>query len=108
MIYVKTREFILSPNNPYFFSGTKARGIGSQHTPEKHVWPISIAIAALTSVNSEDRSRAVDLLESTDAGTGFMHESFNVNDESVFTREWFSWSDMTYVDLVLSSVNYHA
>ena len=107
-IYVKTREFILSPNNPYFFSGTKARGIGSQHTPEKHVWPISIAIAALTSVNSEDRSRAVDLLESTDAGTGFMHESFNVNDESVFTREWFSWSDMTYVDLVLSSVNYHA
>jgi meiotically up-regulated gene 157 (Mug157) protein len=72
------------------------------------VWPISIAIAALTSVNSEDRSRAVDLLESTDAGTGFMHESFNVNDESVFTREWFSWSDMTYVDLVLSSVNYHA
>jgi len=107
-IYVKTREFILSPNNPYFFSGTKARGIGSQHTPEKHVWPISIAIAALTSVNSEDRSRAADLLESTDAGTGFMHESFNVNDESVFTREWFSWSDMTYVDLVLSSVNYHA
>ena len=35
-----------------------------------------------------------------------MHESFNVDDDMQFTREWFSWSDMTYVDLVLESVDY--
>jgi len=46
------------------------------------------------------------LLERNDAGTGKMHESFHVNDDRIFTREWFSWSDMTYVDLVLASVNY--
>ena len=105
-LYLRTREFVLSRQNPYFFSGTKAAGVGSQHTPKDHVWPIAIAIAALTSTQIEDRIKALDLLEATDAGTGFMHESFNVNDDSIFTREWFSWSDMTYVDLVLSSVQY--
>jgi meiotically up-regulated gene 157 (Mug157) protein len=105
-LYLSTREFVLSRQNPYFFSGTKAAGVGSQHTPKDHVWPIAIAITALTSTQIEDRIKALDLLEATDAGTGFMHESFNVNDDSIFTREWFSWSDMTYVDLVLSSVKY--
>jgi hypothetical protein len=81
-------------------------GVGSQHTPKDHVWPIAIAITALTSTQIEDRIKALDLLEATDAGTGFMHESFNINDDYIFTREWFSWSDMTYVDLVLSSVKY--
>ena len=104
--YLQTREFILSKKNPYFFSGTKAMGIGSQHTPANHVWPIAIAVEALTSINKDDRAKALDLLENTDAGTGFMHESFNVNDDSQFSREWFSWSDMTYVDLVLESVDY--
>ncbi len=104
--YLQTREFILSKKNPYFFSGTKAMGIGSQHTPANHVWPIAIAVEALTSINKDDRAKALDLLENTDAGTGFMHESFNVDDDSQFTREWFSWSDMTYVDLVLESVDY--
>jgi meiotically up-regulated gene 157 (Mug157) protein len=105
-LYLSTREFVLSRQNPYFFSGTKAAGVGSQHTPKDHVWPIAIAITALTTTQIEDRIEALDLLEATDAGTGFMHESFNVNDDSIFTREWFSWSDMTYVDLVLSSVKY--
>jgi meiotically up-regulated gene 157 (Mug157) protein len=104
--YLQTREFILSKKNPYFFSGTKAMGIGSQHTPANHVWPIAISLEALTSINKDDRAKALDLLENTDAGTGFMHESFNVDDDSQFTREWFSWSDMTYVDLVLESVDY--
>jgi meiotically up-regulated gene 157 (Mug157) protein len=105
-LYLSTREFVLSRQNPYFFSGTKAAGVGSQHTPKDHVWPIAIAITALTSTQIEDRIKALDLLEATDAGTGFMHESFNINDDYIFTREWFSWSDMTYVDLVLSSVKY--
>ena len=102
--YLRTREFILSDKNPYYFSGKRAAGIGSQHTPKNYVWPIAIAIAALTSTQKEERKEALNLLEATDAGTGFMHESFDVDDDRSFTREWFSWSDMTYVDLVLSSI----
>lgn len=105
-IYLKTREFLLSSKNPYFFAGSEAVGIGSQHTPPNFVWPIAIAMEALTSQSISTKQNALEILERTDAGTGFMHESFNVNDSSSFTREWFSWSDMTYIELVLETVGY--
>ena len=104
--YQKTRAFVLSEANPYFFSGASVEGVGSQHTPPNHVWPISIAMEALTSNDLGKQLRALETLEATDAGTGRMHESFHVDNPSKFTREWFSWSDMTYVDLTLKSVGY--
>lgn len=105
--YQKSRALVLSEQNPYFFSGTHARGVGSQHTPRGHVWPIAIAIEALTSRDSSKHLAALETLEKTDAGTGRMHESFHVDNPATFTRDWFSWSDMTYVDLALTSVGYH-
>jgi len=104
--YQKTRAFVLSEENPYFFRGVSAAGVGSQHTPTRHVWPIAIAIEALTSNDVHKQQRALEILEATDAGTGRMHESFHVDNPSIFSREWFSWSDMTYVDLVLTSAGY--
>jgi meiotically up-regulated gene 157 (Mug157) protein len=104
-IYLKTRQFLLSNANPYYFSGERAKGIGSQHTPDKHVWPIAMAVEALTSFDRNKQNETIDKLEETDASTGRMHESFHVDDETRFTREWFSWADMTYVDLVLTSID---
>ena len=106
--YKATREFILSGNNPYYFSGTKAAGIGSQHTPTGFVWPIALAVQALTDSSISNKLDTLDLLEQTDGGTGSMHESFNVSNDKDFTRSWFSWADMTYVQLVLNSVNYQS
>lgn len=102
-IYQNTRAFILSENNPYYFKGLIAHGVGSQHTPTQHVWPIAIAIEGLTSEDSSLQLSSLDMLESTDAKTGSMHESFHVDDDAIFTREWFSWADMTYLDLVISA-----
>jgi meiotically up-regulated gene 157 (Mug157) protein len=104
--YQKTRAFVLSEENPYFFSGARVEGVGSQHTPPNHVWPIAIAMEALTLNDLGKQLRALETLEVNDAGTGRMHESFHVDNPATFTREWFSWSDMTYVDLVLASVGY--
>ena len=106
--YKATREFILSGKNPYYFSGTKAAGIGSQHTPTGFVWPIALAVQALTDSSISNKLDTLDLLEQTDGGTGSMHESFNVSNDKDFTRSWFSWADMTYVQLVLNSVNYQS
>jgi meiotically up-regulated gene 157 (Mug157) protein len=106
--YRSTREFILSFKNPYYFSGIKASGIGSQHTPSGFVWPIALAVHALTDPSVSSKLSTLDLLEETDAGTGSMHEAFNVDDDKDFTRSWFSWADMTYVQLVLDSVNYQS
>jgi meiotically up-regulated gene 157 (Mug157) protein len=107
-IYKATREFILSAKNPYYFSGTKVAGIGSQHTPARFVWPIALAVQALTDPSISKKLETLDLLEHTDGGTGSMHESFNADDDRDFTRSWFSWADMTYVQLVLDSVNYQS
>jgi hypothetical protein len=107
-IYAATRDFILSQKNPYFFRGIKAAGIGSQHTPVNYVWPIAIAVEALTDPSIEKKLQTLEILESVDAGTGNMHEAFNVDNPDEFTRPWFSWADMTYVQLVIASVNYQA
>ena len=104
--YEKTRAFVLSSANPYFYEGSISSGVGSQHTPARHVWPIALAIQALTSNEQPFALEMLELLEINDAKTGRMHESFHVDDDSIFTRDWFSWSDMTYVDLVLQSVGY--
>ena len=107
-VYRNSREFILSSSNPYFFSGIRASGVGSQHTPKNHVWPIAMSVEALTSPSSEKKLKTLDILETTDAGTGNMHEAFNVDRPEEFSRAWFSWADMTYVQLVLDSVGYQA
>ena len=107
-VYLATREFILSNKNPYFFSGSKATGIGSQHTPHNYVWPIALAVEALTAPSIERKLETLEILENTDAGTGNMHEAFNVDNPEEFTRPWFSWADMMYVELVLDSVNYQS
>ena len=41
----------------------------------------------------------------TDAGKGFMHESFHKDDASVFTREWFAWQNTLFGELILKIVN---
>jgi len=107
-VYRNTREFILSYSNPYFFSGSKAAGIGSQHTPANHVWPIAMSVEALTSPSKDRKLKTLDILEATDAGTGNMHEAFHVDRPEEFSRAWFSWADMTYVQLVLDSVGYQS
>ena len=34
-----TRRFLLSENNPYYFTGKFGAGIGSQHTRKGYIWP---------------------------------------------------------------------
>ena len=45
------------------------------------------------------------MLMDTDAGTGFMHESFNKNDPKNFTRAWFAWQNTLFGELILKLVN---
>jgi len=104
--YQRTRDRILSDQNPYFFAGTYASGIGSQHTPDGHIWPIAIATAGLTSGSKSEQEFALGVLEATDAGTGLMHESFDKDDPKTFTRSWFSWADAMYLELLLTVYGY--
>lgn len=100
-LYLATRAFVLSPDNPTYLVGTAARGLGSPHTPPDHIWPIGLALEGLTTSDDAERARLLDTLLATDAGTGSTHESFHKDDPARFTRDWFSWADAMFCELVL-------
>ncbi|HCQ5083797.1 TPA: glycoside hydrolase family 125 protein [Listeria innocua] len=100
-IYQNTRKFILSKSNPYYFEGELAKGIGSPHTPAGYIWPIGLAIQGLTANDESEKLEILQMLLRTDAGTGLMHESFHPDHPEDFTREWFSWANMMFCELIL-------
>lgn len=100
-LYRQTRGYILSENNPFYFKGTAGDGIGSPHTLTDTIWPISITMRALTSTDDSEIKHCLQMLQKSNAGTGFMHESFHKNDVKNFTRKWFAWSNTLFGELVL-------
>jgi len=100
-VYLKTRQTLLSKENPYYYEGKYARGIGSSHTPEDYVWPIALAMEGMTTNDKSEKERILNHLVETDAGTHLMHEGFDVNNPQNYTREWFSWANMMFCELVM-------
>ncbi|MFI3084950.1 glycoside hydrolase family 125 protein [Streptococcus sp. 2020WUSS089] len=100
-IYLATRRTILSQENPYYYEGDYAAGLGSSHTFYRYIWPIALAIQGLTTDDKEEKARLLDTMVACDGGTGLMHESFHVDDPTLYSREWFSWANMMFCELVL-------
>jgi len=99
-LYLATRKQILSQNNPFYYSGEYLTGIGSPHTPKEHVWPIALAMEGLTTQDLPEIKTKIDLIGATDADTNQCHEGVFVDDPHQYTREWFSWSNMTFCQLI--------
>ncbi len=104
-IYQNTRRFVWSKSNPYFFSGKAGEGIGGPHVGYEMAWPMSILMKAFTSKDDSEIKECVKMLMETDAGTGFIHESFNVNDSTNFTRPWFAWQNTLFGELIIKLVD---
>lgn len=104
-VYLNTRRFILSKDNPHHHEGKLAKGIGSPHTPSGYIWPISLSMQGLTAIDDDEILKVVDMLAATDAGTGFMHESFHPDDPANFTRDWFAWSNSLFSELILKKID---
>ena len=104
-IYRNTRKFVLSDSNPYFFKGKAGEGIGGPHIGYDMIWPMSIMMRAFTSLDDAEIQNCMVSLMNTDAGTGFIHESFNKDDPKNFTRAWFAWQNTLFGELVLKLVS---
>ena len=104
-IYQNTRRFVWSESNPYFFKGTAGEGIGGPHIGYDMIWPMSIMMKAFTSQDDEEIKWCIRTLMDTDAGTGFMHESFHKDNPAKFTRAWFAWQNTLFGELILKLVN---
>lgn len=104
-IYQNTRNFVWSKDNPYFFKGSAGEGIGGPHIGYDMVWPMSIMMKAFTSQNDDEIKFCIKMLMATDAGTGFMHESFHKDDPKNFTREWFAWQNTLFGELIIKLID---
>ncbi|WP_433971535.1 glycoside hydrolase family 125 protein [Tunturiibacter lichenicola] len=99
-LYARTRKFVWSEGNPWFFKGSAGEGIGGPHEGRDMIWPMAITVYALTSRSEVEIARALAMLKYASAGSGFMHESFNRNDAAKFTRSWFAWANSLFGELV--------
>lgn len=104
-VYQNTRRFVWSRSNPYFFKGSAGEGIGGPHIGYDMIWPMSIMMKAFTSQDNEEIRDCLRMLLNTDAGTGFIHESFHKDDPANFTRPWFAWQNTLFGELILKLVN---
>jgi meiotically up-regulated gene 157 (Mug157) protein len=101
-LYRRTRQFVLSNANPYFFKGTAAEGVGGPHIGLGQIWPLSITMRALTSTDDREIAACLRWLRNTTGGTGFMHESFDKDNPKKFTRSWFAWANTMFGELIMS------
>ncbi|MCC5930071.1 MAG: glycoside hydrolase family 125 protein [Cyclobacteriaceae bacterium] len=101
-LYQRTRRFLLSRNNPWYFEGKAGKGIGGPHVGLDMIWPMSIIMQAFTSEDDQEITECIRMLIATHAGTGFMHETFHKDDPANFTREWFAWANTLFGELIIS------
>jgi meiotically up-regulated gene 157 (Mug157) protein len=100
-LYQRTRERAWSTHNPYFFKGRAAEGIGGPHEGLRMIWPMSLMMYAQTSDDPARIRQCLRWLRDTDAGTGFMHETFDQDDPAHFTRAWFAWANTLFGELIV-------
>ena len=84
--------------------GKSGSGVASSHSYRKYVWPLFTLMQGITSINKEEIKTCLDLLVTSAKSTGFMHESFHIDNPSQFTRSWFSWANSffgVFIDSIL-------
>ncbi len=100
-VYVATRAFVLSKRNPYYYSGRFASGVGSPHTPHGYVWPLALVMQAFTTADPLEQDHALRDLANSDTGDHRLHESFDANNPSRFTRADFAWPNALYAQFMI-------
>src|SRR3984885_5703687 len=102
-VYRNTRKFLLSKDNPTYYIGKLARGIGSQHTTENMGWPIAMLMQGFTASTDAERKDVLTQLLASDPGDHLLHESFNPDDPTKFTRADFGWPNALFSEYVMTT-----
>jgi hypothetical protein len=102
-VYKNTRRFLLSKDDPYYYVGSIARGIGSAHTTDGYVWPLALIVQGLTATSDAERHDVLNQLLASDPGDHLLHESFDPNDPGRFSRKDFGWPNALFSEFVLTT-----
>ena len=100
--YDNTRRFLLSQDNPSFYQGHVARGIGSYHTPDHWVWPLALIVQGMTATSGAEKQDVLTQLLASDPGDHLLHESFNPDDPRQYTRQSFGWPNALFSEFVMT------
>ena len=65
---------------------------------------MSIMMKCFTTQDDDEIRHCMRMLLTTDANTGFMHESFHKDNATRFTRPWFAWQNTLFGELVLKLI----
>jgi len=104
-LYLRTRSFVLSDSNPFYYSGTVGQGIGGPHIGFGYIWPMGLCIQGITSTSDDEIIEILDILKTTTANTNFMHESFWKDNAFLYTRSWFAWANSLFAEFILILAN---
>jgi meiotically up-regulated gene 157 (Mug157) protein len=104
-IYQNTRRLALSEENSNYFSGRAAKGIGSTHTKYfykgENIWPLALVMQGLTADNAQERNETIEGLLRSSKGSQSLHESFDKDDPTKFTRQDFGWPNSLFAEMFL-------
>lgn len=101
-LYQNTRAFILSDANPTYYEGQFARGVGSPHTPGRRVWHLGLLMQGLTANSLQEQEDILAMVLNTTDGTGYMHESFDPDNPSDYSRAWFAWANSLFSEFIIT------
>ena len=101
--YSDTRPKILSKTtNDFYFlgEGDITSGVGSPHTGNNHIWPLSLIAQARTTSDPDQKTELINALVASSGTTGLIHESYLTNAYSQYTRSGFAWGNAAFAELI--------
>jgi hypothetical protein len=106
-VYKRTRSFILSKENPWYFEGKAGKGIGSPHTGKEQIWPMSLIMQAFTAENAAEKQEVLKTLAKLNLRSQGLSESFHCDNKDVITRPWFGWPNALFSEYMIKQGKCH-